>query len=64
MAFLLMLGIHAKYVPWTMANIIRVDAKLEFSILRHCEVKDQTSAVYSKYVRKNAVWHVFIKQMH
>ena len=30
--FLLMLGIHAKYVPWTMTNITRVDAKREFSI--------------------------------
>ena len=30
--FLLMLGIHAKYVPWTMTNITRVDAKHEFSI--------------------------------
>ena len=29
---LLMLGIHAKYVPWTMTNITRVDAKREFSI--------------------------------
>ena len=25
-------GIHAKYVPWTMTNITRVDAKREFSI--------------------------------
>ena len=63
MAFLLMLGIHAKYVPLTIANIIRVGAKLEFSIWGHCKVKDQTSAVYTKYLRKNAVWHVFIKQM-
>ena len=30
--FLLMLGIHAKYVPWTMTNITRVDAKRECSI--------------------------------
>ena len=28
----LMLGIHAKYVPWTMIKITRVDAKHEFSI--------------------------------
>ena len=29
---LLMLDIHAKYVPWTMTNITRVDAKREFLI--------------------------------
>ena len=29
---LLMLDIHAKYVPWTMTNTTRVDAKDEFSI--------------------------------
>ena len=64
MAFLLMLGLYAKYVPWTMTNITRVDAKRDFLILGHYEVKGQTSAFYTKYLRTNAVWHVFIKQMH
>ena len=59
-----MLGIHAKYVPWTTTNITRVDAKREFSIYGHCEVKVQTNAFYTKYLRKNAVWHVFTKQLH
>ena len=49
MAFLLMLGIHAKYVPLTMTNITRVDAKRKFSIKGHREVKGQTSAFYTKY---------------
>ena len=47
-----MLGIHAKYVPWAMTNIIRVDAKREFLISGHCEVKGQTSAFYAKFLRK------------
>ena len=48
-----MLGIHAKYVPWTMTNITRVDAKRECSIWGHYEVKSQTSAsLYQNKLRK------------
>ena len=43
-----MFGTHAKYVPWAMTNITRVDAKREFSIEGHCEVKGETSAFYTK----------------
>ena len=34
-----MIGIRVKYIPWTMTNITRVDAKREFFIYGHCEVK-------------------------
>ena len=47
-----MLGIHARYVPWTTTNITRVDAKREFSIYDHYMVKGQTNAFYTKYLRK------------
>ena len=32
MAFLLMLGIQARNIPWTITNNIGVDAKPDFSI--------------------------------
>ena len=40
-----MLGIHAKYVPWTMTNIT---AKRKFSIYGHYKVKGQTGAFHTK----------------
>ena len=43
-----MLGIRAKYVPWTMTNITKVDAKREFSIYSHYNVKGQTGAFHTK----------------
>ena len=46
MAFLLMFSIQARIIPWT--NNIGVDAKRDFSIQSHSEVKGQVSAIIQK----------------
>ena len=49
-----MLGIQARIIPWTITNNIGVDAKRDFSILGHGEVKGQISAIIQKK------WHLNI----
>ena len=55
MAFLLMLGIQARIIPWTITNNIGVDAKRDFSILGQGEVKVQVSA----NMQKNIIYSIF-----
>ena len=43
-----MLGIQARIIPWTITNNIGVDAKRDFSISGHSEVKGQVSAIMQK----------------
>ena len=48
-----MLGIHAKYFPWTITNSTRVDAKREFSISGHCEVKGKKKVHFIQNTYRN-----------
>ena len=43
-----MLGIQARIIPWTIKNNIGVDAKRDFSIKGHGEVKGHVSAIIQK----------------
>ena len=45
--FLLMLGIHARNVPWDITNCARVDATSESANQGHSEVKGQIGAFWS-----------------
>ena len=47
-----MLGIHARIIPWTITNNIGVDAKRDFLIQGHGEVKGQVSAI----IQKNGIY--------
>ena len=40
--------VQAKIIPWTITNNIGVDAKSDFSIKGHSEVKGQVSAIMQK----------------
>ena len=55
MAFLLMLGIQARIIPWTITNNIGVDAKSDFSIKGHSEVQGQVSAIMQTILHLNIV---------
>ena len=43
-----MLSIRATFIPWTIAYNIGADAKRDFSIQGHDEVKGQVSAIKQK----------------
>ena len=63
MAFLLMLGIQARIIPWTITNNIGVDATRDFSIQGHGEVKGQVSAIIQKKWHLNIVNILFNHKM-
>ena len=54
-----MLGIQVRIIPWTITNNIGVDAKRDFSIQGHGEVKGQVSAIIQKKWHLNIVYIFF-----
>ena len=70
MAFLLMFGVQARIIPWTITNNKGVD---DFSIKGHGELKRQVSAITQKTIHLDIVNSFFFitkcyqyeqKQMH
>ena len=60
MAFLLMLGIQARIIPWTIENNIGVDAKLDFSFKvtvgsKVKQVQNIQKKMAIKYSKKNSI---------
>ena len=58
-----MLGIQARIIPWTITNNIGVDAKRDFLIQGHGEVKGQVSAFIQKKWHLNIVNNFFNHKM-
>ena len=56
-----MLGIQARIIPWTITNNIGVDAKRDFSIKGHGEVKGQVSAIIQKNGIKYSIFFSITK---